>query len=117
LQGSAGLPQSTTLNVGEPEREMWHGFFAALLGHQHDLLSCCAASCRHLPTRAFLHCLDQVQRPQTPFPMPVFLDNAGRDQDSRIESIKAKPLPNLGSTQEATDGEKYDAIVAGASSL
>lgn len=49
--------------------------------------------------------------------MPVFLDNAGRDRDSRIESIKAKPLPRLGWTQEAADGEKFDVIVAGASTL
>lgn len=52
--------------------------------------------------------------------MPVFLDNAGRDRDSRIESIKATALPNLGPAKIASHGvnsERYDVIVAGASVL
>lgn len=52
--------------------------------------------------------------------MPVFLDNAGRDRDSRIESIKASALPNLGPGTAVSNGassEKYDVIVAGVSVL
>jgi hypothetical protein len=52
--------------------------------------------------------------------MPVFLDNAGRDRDSRIESIKATALPNLGPRKVFSNGassERYDVVVAGASVL
>jgi hypothetical protein len=50
--------------------------------------------------------------------MPVFLDHAGRDRDSRVESIRAAALPRLGPTQQsAANGEKYDVVVAGASLL
>lgn len=52
--------------------------------------------------------------------MPVFLDNAGRDRDSRIESIKASALPNLGPETAISNGassEKYDIVVAGVSVL
>lgn len=78
------------------------------------LLSHSSASCNLAPSVSF-RCLDLIQVLPTPSQMPVFLDNSGRDRDSRVESIRAPALPNLGSTPIVSDESKYDVIVAGVS--